>query len=74
MTKPSDDTLSAEETQRRMDAAVRRALNTPPQPKAVRKVSSIRPAHASAESLPANPSNTEGAALPKSARISRAKK
>jgi len=31
--KPSDDTYSAEETARRADAALRRALNTPPQPK-----------------------------------------
>ncbi len=29
----SDDAFSDEEAQRRMDAAVRRALNTPPQPK-----------------------------------------
>jgi hypothetical protein len=34
MEQPSrDDSLSPEETARRRDAALRRALNTPPQPK-----------------------------------------
>jgi hypothetical protein len=33
MPKPSEDSYTSEETAQRRDAALRRALNTPPQPK-----------------------------------------